>query len=294
MKRGFLTIALLAGAVMAQAQDIAKSFKSTEVVPGIYMLEGDGGFAGGNISLLVGDERVVLIDDGLEPLAPVLIQVAADIARRPIDFIINTHVHLDHTGGNAALADTGAVVFAHDNIRGRMLANLDEYGGPDKLPLITFADSVTFHINGLEAFVFHIENAHTDGDAAIRFRDVNVIHAGDVMFNGIFPYIDLDNGGSVSGYIAGQQKIMALADENTIIIPGHGPLASKADLQVAVDMLIDAEAKVKALLDAGKTQEEILAANPLAMYHEKWNWYFITTEKMTQTLVRSLTSSDSE
>ena len=148
---------------------------------------------------------------------------------------------------------------------------------------------MTFHINGHEAFVFHVATAHTDGDAVIHFRDINVIHAGDVHFNYLFPFIDLDNGGDVTGYIAGQKRIIAMADDDTIIIPGHGPLASKSDLQTAFDMLVDSEARVKKLVDAGMSLEEVLAENPLANYHEQWNWSFITTEIMTSTLYRSLT-----
>ena len=211
---------ILLAATLANAQDAPMRFKSTEVVPGIYMLEGDGGFAGGNIGLLVGDAEF----------------------------------------------------------------------GPGGLPVMTFSDAVTFHVNGHEAFIFHIEAAHTDGDAVIHYRNVNVIQAGDIMFNHLFPFIDLDNGGTVDGYIAGQQRILMMADDETIIIPGHGPLATKADLERDLDVLIDCKARVKALVDQGKSESEVHAANPLAVYHEGWNWDFITTERMTQTLYRDLRS----
>jgi cyclase len=290
MQKTSLIIVLLVWACASQAQEFATSVKSSEVVPGIYLIEGADGFAGGNITLLVGDDQVVLIDDGVEPIAPALIQTVAEIAGRPVDFVINTHVHGDHVGSNAAYANAGAVVVAHDNIRKRLEADPTLAGGLDGLPHITFSDEVTFHAGGHAAKVFHIAAAHTDGDAAIQFPEVNVIHAADVHFNYLFPYIDLDNGGSVAGYVAGQRRIIALADDETIIIPGHGPLAGKADLQVAVDMLIDAEARVKKLVDQGKTQDEVVAANPLADYHEEWNWGFITTERMTTTLYRSLTA----
>jgi glyoxylase-like metal-dependent hydrolase (beta-lactamase superfamily II) len=158
------------------------------------------------------------------------------------------------------------------------------------LPVVTFADEVTFHVNGQQAHVFHVAAAHTDGDAVIHFRDANVIDAGDLHFNYMFPFIDLDSGGSVSGFIAGQRRIIAMADDETRIIPGHGPLASKADLQASVDMLVDARDRVEALVLEGKSEEEVLAANPLADYHDTWNWGFITTEKMTQTLYRSLSA----
>ena len=263
-------------------------FKSTEVVPGIYMLEGDGGFAGGNIGLLVGDEHIVLVDDGLEPFAPALIDAVAEVAGRPIDFVINTHIHGDHIGGNAALSAEGATIFAHDNTRSHLIA--DAEFGPEGLPVMTFSDAVTFHVNGHEAFIFHIEAAHTDGDAVIHYRNVNVIQAGDIMFNHLFPFIDLDNGGTVDGYIAGQQRILMMADDETIIIPGHGPLATRADLARDLDVLIDCKARIKALVDQGKNESEVRAANPLAVYHEGWNWDFITTERMTQTLYRDLRS----
>ena len=133
-------------------------------------------------------------------------------------------------------------------------------------------------------------NAHTDGDSAIHFPEVNVIHAGDAMFNKLFPFIDLDSGGSVDGFIAAQKKILSMANDQTKIVPGHGVLANKADLQAALDMLLDSQTRVKALVDAGKSKEEILAENPLADYHDIWNWGFITTERMTETLYRSLTT----
>ena len=279
---------ILLAATLANAQDAPMRFKSTEVVPGIYMLEGDGGFAGGNIGLLVGDEHIVLVDDGLEPFAPALIDAVAEVAGRPIDFVINTHIHGDHIGGNAALSAEGATIVAHDNTRSHLIA--DAEFGPDGLPVMTFSDAVTFHVNGHEAFIFHIEAAHTDGDAVIHYRNVNVIQAGDIMFNHLFPFIDLDNGGTVDGYIAGQQRILMMADDETIIIPGHGPLATRADLARDLDVLIDCKARIKALVDQGKNESEVRAANPLAVYHEGWNWDFITTERMTQTLYRDLRS----
>ena len=285
--RKLILIALVL-AVPAAAQDYATSLKTTGVVDGMYMIEGADGFAGGNITMLVGDD-VFLIDDGIPPTGSLLIEIAEKIAGRSIDYVVNTHVHGDHVGGNSALADDGTLIFAHDNIRKRLLEDPSVSGGPGGLPVVTFSDAVTFYVNGHEAHVFHVEAAHTDGDAVINFRDINVIHAGDVFFNYLFPFIDLDNGGSVAGYKAGQQLLIDMAVDDTVIIPGHGPLATKADLQIALDMLIDAEARVKKLVDAGKTLEQVIEENPLADYHEQWNWAFITTERMTTTLYRSLT-----
>lgn len=284
--------ALFLTPVLAQESEI--SFKSTELASGLYMLEGVGGFAGGNLGLLAGQDGAVLIDDGLPPLTEELLEAIGELTEESLEFLINTHVHGDHIGGNEALAKEGAIIVAHDNLRKRLLADGmttaagDVPAPEDALPVVTFSDSVTFHLNGRGAFVFHVEKAHTDGDAVIHFRDDNVIHAGDVMFNGLFPFIDLDSGGSVDGFIAAQERILALADDETRIIPGHGPLARKKDLAAAIDMLKDARARVRALVEAGKTEEEILGANPLAHYHDDWNWSFITTERMTKTLVRAL------
>ena len=280
---------LLTLSAAAGAQDLATAFDSEEVAPGIHVLYGaDGKFGGGNMALLVGDDEIVLIDDSMTPLAPLVIERATGIAGRPVDFVINTHVHGDHAGGNAALAETGTVVVAHDNIRKRLIADPSPAGGVGGLPVITFNDGISFHVNGMEARVFHIPTAHTDGDGAIEFRGANVIHTGDLWFHGLVPFIDLDNGGSVDGYIAGQQQIIAMADDATTIIPGHGPVAGKAALERDNAMLIDSRSRVKAMVDRGMSEDAIVAANPLEIHHDDYNWGFITTERMTRTLIRDL------
>ena len=271
----------------AQAQDI--EFKSTEVAKGVYLLDAVEGFGGGNVALLTGDEYIVLVDDAMGPTVAALIEAASAVAGRPVDFVINTHVHGDHVGGNQYVAENGALIVAHDNIRKRMKGDPDLDTGPGALPVITFSDAVTFHVNGQSAHVFHVENAHTDGDGALLLKDRNVIIAGDVFFHKLFPYIDIDNGGTLDGFIAGQKLLLSLADDATKIVPGHGPLASKADLEEDLAMLVDARERVKALIDKGMDAEAIVAANPLADYHDQYNWEFITTERMTRTLIRSLT-----
>ena len=289
----FLTVLFTLLAATAAAQfEPATSINSTEVVPGIYMVEGVGGFAGGNMSLLVGDDYVAMIDDGIEPVAPLLLAHVTETAGRPINFMINTHIHGDHVGGNAHFAENGTVVFAHENIRKRLLEDSKDAGGDGGLPVVTFGEGVTFHLNGLDAKVFHVPEAHTDGDAVIHFPGVNVIHAGDIMFHKLFPYIDLDSGGTVSGYISAQQKLISMADDGTKIIPGHGGLATKADLQRDLMALTDGQARVKMLIDQGKTMDEVLQENPLSVYHDEYNWSFITTEIMTRTLYRSLTQGE--
>ena len=273
-------------AAVSSAQEGEVSWKSTEVAPGLYMLESQNGFAGGNLSLITGDDGVVLIDDGLEPLTSMTVATVEALTGDPVDFVINTHAHGDHIGANAALHNAGATVVAHDNLRRQMVT---DGATRDALPELTFTDAVTFHLNGHTAKVFHVASAHTDGDSVIHFPEVNVIHAGDVLFNGLFPFIDMDSGGSLRGFIAAQKTVLALADDQTKIIPGHGGLASKADLQASIDMLEDARERVWALVDAGRTADEVVAENPLADYGETWNWGFITTERMTRQMYRALT-----
>jgi len=287
MKFRLLTVTGLAGlALAANAQDSTLSYRSMELAPGLYMLEGQGGFTGGNLGLLTGDDGVVLIDDGVPDVIDLTVRSVEALIGSPVDFLINTHAHADHTGGNAAMHGKGARIVAHENLRNRLVA---DGAVRDALPELTFADGVVFHLNGYTARVFHVPHAHTDGDAAIYFPEANVLHTGDVMFNKLFPFIDLDGGGSVEGYIAGQKKFLAMVNDTTKIIPGHGALASKADLGAALHMLEDARSRVQALIDAGKTHDEVMAANPLAPYQE-WSWDFITTERMTETLYRSLSA----
>lgn len=284
-----LTLAVTTAAAQFQA---ATSIKTTEVVPGIYMLEGADGFAGGNMSLLVGDDYVAMIDDGIEAVAPMLLADVTETAGRPINFMINTHVHGDHVGGNAHFAEKGTVVFAHDNIRKRLMKDSKDAGGDGGLPVVTFGEGVSFHLNGLDARVIHVPRAHTDGDAVIHFPGVNVIHAGDILFHNLFPFIDLDSGGTVSGYIEAQQKLLAMANDDTKIIAGHGDLATKADLQRTLMMITDSQARVKLLVDQGKTVEEVVSENPLSVYHDIYDWSFISTETFTRTLYRALTEGE--
>ncbi|MCB1043004.1 MAG: MBL fold metallo-hydrolase [Acidobacteria bacterium] len=287
------TIFPIACACLCLAQDSQIQFKVTKLTEGIHMLEGIGGFTGGNLGLLSGDDGLVLIDDSMANYSSLMLDALAKINPQPIDFVINTHVHGDHIGGNEVLAKSGTTVVAHQHIRDRMLKEgIQGADGmvpapKDVLPELTFSDSVTFHLNGHDAFVFHVAKAHTDGDAVIHFVDANIIHAGDLFFNGMFPFIDLDSGGTVAGYIAGQERILSLCNEETRIIPGHGALATRADLERDLSVLKTIDQRIKNLAQAGKTEAEILAANPLEDYHDQYNWVFITTERMVKTLTRT-------
>ncbi|MFQ5609733.1 MAG: MBL fold metallo-hydrolase [Woeseiaceae bacterium] len=287
MQRLLFVISCLAASA-ASAQQLATEFKSTEVADGIYMIAGADGFGGGNMAVLIGDDYVAMIDDGIGQTASTLLDFVQETAGRPIDFLVNTHVHGDHVGGNAQFADRGTVVFAHDNIRKRLLESPGDAGGPGGIPVVTFAHGVTWHLNGIEARIFHLAKAHTDGDAAVFFPRANVIHTGDLHFHKLYPFIDLDSGGTVGGYIAGMQKLIGIANEDTIVIPGHGDLATKADLQTDVEMIIDSRRRVKAMIDAGATADEVVADSPLAIYHDTYDWAFISTEIFTRTLYRDI------
>ena len=283
-----ILLAAVAASSAASAQDVATEVSVTEAAPGVYMLGGANGFSA-IMALIVGEERVVLIDDGMAPITADLVATVDELAGRPIDFVVNTHIHGDHVGSNASLTENGAVIFAHHNLRKRLVEDPGPAGGVGGLPVVTFADGVHFHLNDQEVHVFHVKDAHTDGDAAVHLMGSDVIIAGDLHFNYMFPFIDLDSGGTVKGFIAGMRRLLKMAGENTVIIPGHGEIADRDDLQAALDMLVDAEKRVEALVREGKSVDEVVAANPLADYHDEWNWGFITTERMTRTLYRSLT-----
>ncbi len=273
------------------------SFSTTEVAPGLYMLKGVGGFTGGNIALSIGDDGVVMIDDSMPPMLDIMQAAIRSVTDKPVDFLINTHVHGDHTGNNETMGKDGTWIVAHKNLRQHMLDK--GISGKDgmipapkaALPVITFDHSMEFHLNGNDAHIFHVKNAHTDGDLVIYYKAVNVIHTGDAMFNKIFPFIDLDSGGSIDGYIAAQKRILALSDDQTKIIPGHGPLANKDDLKSSIAMLEDTKNIISALIAEGKTEEQIVTLNPLAKKYQHWHWQFITTERMTRTLYKGLTGS---
>ncbi len=254
------------------------SFDSVEVAPGLHMLFGVGGFAGGNVGLSVGDDGVAMIDNGVASALDILLKQVGEITDKPVDYLINTHIHGDHIGNNAAFGGEGARIISHDNLRESLVKS--GKAGAAAIPVITFTEEMTLHINGDEATIFHVANAHTDGDAIIHFKNANVIHTGDVMFNGMFPFIDGNNGGALPGVIAALTKIESMANEQTKIMPGHGILAARDDVTKTIAMLTDSYELVDAMVKEGKTDEEIIAANPLSKY-ESFSWNFINTEKMT-------------
>ena len=279
---------------LATEKKTEPQFSTTEVSPGLYMIAGVGGFTGGNIGLSVGEDGVVMIDDSMPPFLDKMKKSIQSVTNKPVDFLINTHVHGDHTGNNENMGKDGTRIVAHENLREHLLKKgIRTQEGNVKapkaaLPVITFSHSMNFHLNGEDAKIFHVAHAHTDGDAIIHFKNANVIHMGDTFFNGMFPFIDLDSGGSVDGFIKAQKKVYKLSNDKTKIIPGHGPLANKQDLKAALDMLADVRKIIVKLVKQGKSEAEVVKLNPLAKYHDKWNWGFITTEKMTRQIYRGI------
>ncbi|MEO1203490.1 MAG: MBL fold metallo-hydrolase [Pseudomonadota bacterium] len=284
--RASITALLLALTTSLAAQEI--TFKSTELSPGFFLIQAEGGFGGGNMAVLVGDEIVAMIDNGIVPLSDRLFAHTQETTGRPVDVLVNTHVHGDHTGANVNFRAAGTVIFAHDNIRKRLLQDDSPTGGPGGLPDITYAEGVNFHVGDIEGRIRHIPLAHTDGDSWVHFPDINIIHAGDVLFHSLFPYIDLDNGGTVGGYLAGMREILAVADDETQIIPGHGELTDKAGMQADHDMLAKSYERVRGMVADGMTADEIVAADPLAEYVADFNWQFISAERLIRTIYRDL------
>lgn len=279
-------------AIPAAAQDWDSVEIKTEHLGGnIYAL-----FArGGNIGVSVGDDGVFLIDDQYAPLTPKILAAIGKISDRPVRYLINTHYHGDHTGGNENLGRSGTLIVAHDKLRARLKERpVERSGGWTEggerygLPVITFNDQLSFHLNGDEARATFVADAHTDGDAFIQFKGANVIHMGDLMFNGMYPYIDVDAGGNVDGVLAGYDQVLALADDQTRVIPGHGPMATKLELTSNRAMIQTVRDRVAALVADGKSLEEVLAAAPSAEYDEAYNWRFINATKFVTSIYRSL------
>ena len=258
----------------------------------IYAIFGQGG---GNIGMSAGSEGVFLIDDQHAPLTPKILAAIRVINDRPIQFVINTHWHGDHTGGNENLGDEGALVMAHDNVRVRLTEGLDRGNGrvtppasEGALPVLTFNDQASLFVNGEEARAIHVEAAHTDGDSLVYFRQANVLHMGDVFFNERFPFIDLASGGGIDGMIAAVEVALAIVDENTIIIPGHGPISGKEGLVNYYEMLSLTRERVAAMKADGQTLEDVISAEPIADFNEKWTWNFINAESFVTTVFNSI------
>jgi glyoxylase-like metal-dependent hydrolase (beta-lactamase superfamily II) len=285
--RFLLSLALLASLASAQQRDFSQvQIKAEKVAGNVYMLTG----LGGNIGVSVGDDGVLIVDDQFAPLAPKIQAALQSITDKPVRFVLNTHFHGDHTGGNPEFGRS-ALIVAHENVRRRLLTpsatSAQPAMGKEGLPVITFNDRATVHINGEDIQAFHVPQGHTDGDSLIYFTKSNVVHMGDDFFNGAFPFIDLASGGTVRGYVAAVEKAIAQFPPDAKVIPGHGPLSGIADLKKFAAVLRDCIAIVESNLKSGKTAEEMKKAKILDKY-ESWGKAFISTDRFIDTLARDL------
>jgi cyclase len=281
----------------AQDKDFSKvQMKVSKVAGNVYMLEG----AGGNIGASVGEDGIVIVDDQYAPLAEKIQAALKGISEKPIRFIINTHYHFDHTGGNA-IFQKQAPIIAHDNVRKRLeegstAGNLgavkfeSKHAAKEALPIITFDHDVTVHLNGEDIRALHFPSGHTDGDSVIFFPKSNVVHMGDDFVTYGFPFVDLSGGGSVQGMIAALEEIMSKLPSDVKVIPGHGPISNLDDVRRYVSMLKDTRSAVEAGIKQGKSFEQLKQEDVLAKW-QKWSGDFITTDQWLVTLYNELTGN---
>ena len=284
MNARVLAAALALGTLLASPVRAQQDFSSVRIEPekvadGIYVLKG----AGGNIGLSVGDDGAFMIDDQFAPLSEKILAAVKAITAEPLRFVVNTHWHGDHTGGNESMGKAGALLVAHENVRRRMSA--EQFNAtfdrttppspPGALPVVTFTDALTFHWNGQTIRVFHVDPAHTDGDSIIHFVEADVLHMGDLFFNGSYPYIDVSSGGRIGGVVSAAERVLKAAGDRTRLIPGHGPVGTKADLEAYRDVVATVGDRVAALKAQGRSREEVVAAKPTAELDAKWGQGFM-------------------
>jgi glyoxylase-like metal-dependent hydrolase (beta-lactamase superfamily II) len=265
-------VLFMAGQVQAQDESSITTQRLNDTVSVLFG-------QGGNIGVSAGPDGVFIIDDQYADVTDDIRAAIAAISDQPISYVINTHWHFDHAGGNENFGKAGSVIIAHDNVHKRMVTGgfikLVDVDVPpavhDALPVITFNDSMTLYLNGEEVQLLHVKSAHTDGDGVIWFKGSNIIHTGDVFINGIYPLADPDSGGTFDGLISATETILAIVDDQTQIIPGHGPVTDKAGLQAYRDMCIVLQKRIADMKKSGMSLEEVLAAAPTADFDAEWN-----------------------
>jgi len=292
MKPLLLMALLIAATNTASAQESKVEFTTFQLSDTVYMLRGRGG----NVGISTGKDGLYIIDDQVKQVTGPLLQAIRKISTQPIRFVINTHYHGDHTGGNEVIGAAGTVIIAHDNSRKRLtteqvsvfMNSTTPAAAHAALPVVTFNDQMSLHLNGETATAYYVANGHTDGDAIIHFPVSNVIHMGDMFFNGLYPYVDLDAGGSVQGMVAAADLALSMANESTRIIPGHGPLGMTEDLKNYRDFLIEASTNVQALIDQDMKLEQIIAAEPTKEWDESLGKTWITPPQFVTFIYNSL------
>ena len=290
-----LVLSLFASFVFAQRNFDTVQVRSQKLSDNVFMLTGSGG----NIGVCFGEDGIFIIDDQFAPLSDKIKKAIVEETKsaKPVRFVLNTHWHGDHTGGNENMEKDGAVIIAHENVRKRMsVEHFNEFfksttppSPKAVLPIVTFTQDVTLHLNGDDVHVFHVEPAHTDGDAIIHFTKSNIMHMGDVFFWGLYPFIDVSSGGSLNGMIAAVDNILPLVNDETKIIPGHGKLAGKKELKMYRDMLSSIRDTMMTLIKEGKTLDQIKAAKPTAVFDEQWGKGFLPPDNFVELLYSDLT-----
>ena len=293
-----LTATLLLSLSLATTAVAEDKFKDVEItaIPvgaGIYMLTGQGG----NIGVSVGSDGVFLIDDQFAPLTKKITAAIAALSDQPVRFLLNTHWHPDHTGANENMGNAGIVIVAHSNVRKRLAVdNFIEMFGMEApatdaagLPVITFDDALSFHLNEDEIHISHVESAHTDGDSIVQFRAANVMHLGDIYFAGMYPFIDTNSGGSINGTLKALDHALALSDNNTVIIPGHGPVSNKENLVAYTGMLRTINGRIQKMITGKSTLAQILATEPTKDFDKEYGNGFIKNTAFVEMLYKDMT-----
>jgi cyclase len=259
------------------------TIETNKLSDNVYMLVGSGG----NIGVSAGEDGVFIIDDQFAQLTPKIVTAIKAISDKPFQFLVNTHYHGDHTGGNENMAQQGVKIIAHENVRKRLM---DGESSKDALPIITFNDRVNVHMNGEDVNVYHVEHAHTDGDAILYFTQSNVLHTGDTYFRNRYPYIDLKSGGSLDGYIKAVKKGLTLINDDTKIIPGHGEISNKEEYQSFLTMLETLRTNVQSEIDKGKSEDEVAANNAITKQYDDLGYgdFFINSERVKRAIYQSL------
>ena len=267
----------LAGAAFAQQDMSAVQITAQQIRPGVSVLFGNGG----NIGVSHGGDGTLIVDDQFAPLAPKIQAAIAGLGATPVKFLVNTHWHFDHAGGNEPFGNAGAIIIAQTRVRDRLAAGGQVAGNTSPpapkaaLPVVTYDHRVSFHLNGDTIDVIHTGGGHTDGDSAIYWRNANVLHTGDMMMkNSGFPFVDLSSGGNVERLITSLDQMIAMTDADTVIIPGHGPLANRGELIAWRGMIATAVERVSALKKAGRTLDQAKVAKPVAGLADTTNAFF--------------------
>lgn len=274
---------------LAQTDVIIESIKAGD---GVHMLVGQGG----NIGVSTGSDGAFVIDDQFAPLTDSILAAIRRLDDKPVRFVVNTHWHGDHTGGNENMGRAGALIVSHENVRTRM--SVEQFmeafdrtvpaSPPGALPVVTFTDAMTFHWNDEEIHIFHVAHAHTDGDAIVHFKHANVLHMGDTYFSGRYPFVDLASGGSINGIIEAAEQVIALADDQTRIIPGHGGLSNRAELMTYRDVLVAMRDKIQAMVHSGMSKDAVIAAKPTQDYDAEWGAGFMKPDQWVGIVYDSL------